>query len=434
MSRILFLLLVFLFNNSSFTQESKKQHLDSILTTLEDDNTIMGSMFVSKNNIQAYSKSIGYNSIESNIKSTEETKYRIGSITKMFTSVMIFQLIDTNKLDLDSKLSEFYPTIKNADKITIGNLLNHRSGVFNFTNLENFNPYVKKSKQLILLEIEKFTPVFEPNTKTEYSNTNYILLGYILEEIHQKSYAKILQNTIVDKLSLKNTYYGDSINIKNNEAESYVFDKNWIKSNETHMSLPHGAGAIVSTPKELTIFMNALMGEKLVSKKSLHKMKTTTNGLGYGIAEFKIYDRILYGHNGGIDGFKSLLIYDPKENISVAFTSNSSKIGLKKIVVDGLETFMSIPYEKTKEMEVNSDYLNTYAGVYKSEKAPFTLTFYIKENTLFGGPTGNHHNLLLPSKENQFKLESEGTIIDFDPKTNSLVLSINDMKLPFSKQ
>jgi len=435
MTRIYLILISFLISTiSAKSQESKNQKMDSILTSLEINNTVMGSVFITKNNEEVYSKSIGYSSIEDKIKASENTKYRIGSITKMYTATMIFQLIDDNKLHLDSKLSDFYPKIKNANKITIGNLMNHRSGIFNFTNMEDFNPYIKKSKNQILSEIKKFAPDFEPNTKTEYSNTNYILLGYILEKIHKKSYSKILRCTIVDILDLKNTYYGSSIDVKNNEAFSYIFSEEWEKSNETHLSLPHGAGAIVSTPKELTVFMNALMDGKLISNTSLKQMKVVTEGLGYGIGEFSIYNREIYGHNGGIDGFTSLLIYDPKEKISVAFTSNGSQTGIREFVINGLETFMSIPFEKTEAMEVNSDYLNTYVGVYSSKQAPFTLTFYVKDNNLFGGPTGNHHNQLLPSKENQFMLESDGATIHFNPKENSLILSISGKELPFSKQ
>ncbi len=434
MPRVLFLIIALLISNFISSQESKKQHLDSILTSLESKNTTMGSLFISKNNTEVYSKSIGYSSIENNTKATKNTKYRIGSITKIYTAVMIFQLIDDNKLRIDSKLSEFYPKIKNAKKITIGNLLNHRSGVFNFVKLEDFNPYIEKSKSQMLVEIEKFSSDFEPDTKTEYSNTNYILLGYILEEIYKQPYSKILKQKIVDKLSLNNTYSGDSIDSENNEAFSYVFSKEWEKSNETHLSLPHGAGAIVSTSKELTVFMNALMDGKLISNTSLKQMKVETEGLGYGIGKFTMYDREIYGHSGGIDGFTSLLIYDPKEKISVAFISNASKTGIREFVIDGLENFMSIPFKKSEAIEVNSDYLKTYVGIYSSEEVGFTLTFYIKENNLFGGPTGNHHNLLLPTKENEFKLESEGATVNFNPKENSLLLSISGKELSFSKQ
>ncbi len=435
MTKIYIIVIAFLISTFSVTsQQVKNKKIDSLLTSLEINNTVMGTLFITKNNKEVYSRSIGYSSVEDEIKASEKTKYRIGSITKVYTATMIFQLVDQGKLSLDQHLSDFFPNIQNANKITIGNLLNHRSGIYNLTRSNDFNPYEMQLKREMLAKIEKFEPDNDPDFKTEYSNTNFILLGYILEEIYSQSYSKILKNKISDSLNLSNTYYGDFINVENNEALSYTFNEKWEKSNETHMSLPHGAGAIVSTPEEVTTFMNALMEGKLISEKSLDQLKVITDGIGYGIAQFTIYDRIIYGHNGGIDGFTSLLIHEPKEKITVAFTCNGSQLGLRNIVIDGLESFMEIPFEKIKTMKVSEDYLNKYVGLYTSEKAPFTLTFYVKDNNLFGGPTGNHHNQLAPSKENQFLLESDGAIINFTPENDGLLLSINGMELIFSKK
>jgi CubicO group peptidase (beta-lactamase class C family) len=435
MTKIFLILIAFLISTFSVvSQDVKNQKIDSILTSLESNNTVMGSMFITKNNEDVYSRSIGFSSLEDKIKSSEKTKYRIGSITKMYTATMIFQLVDDSKLNLDQHLSDFFPKIKNAGNITIGNLLSHRSGIYNLTRSDDFNPYKMQLKREMLAKIEKSEPDSEPNIKTEYSNTNFILLGYILEEIYNQPYSEILKSQIADILDLNNTYYGDFINTKNNEALSYTFNEKWKKSNETHMSLPHGAGAIVSTPQEVTIFMNGLMEGKLISAKSLEQMKVITDGIGYGIGQFSMYDRSIYGHSGGIDGFTSLVIYEPREKVTIAFTSNGSQLGLRNIVIEGLDSFMDIPFEKTEAIEVSDEYLNNYVGLYSSEQAPFTLTFYVKDNSLFGGPTGNHHNKLVPSKENQFLLESDGATANFTPENDGLLLLINGMELTFSKK
>ena len=419
---------------SIYSQGLKNKKLDSIFTSLENSNELMGSIFITRNNEDVYSNSIGYSDIDSNKKSTSNTKYRIGSITKVYTATLIFQLIDENRLRIDQHLSDFFPKIKNADKITIGDLLSHRSGIFNFTRKEDFNPYESKSSNQMISMIEGFESDFDPNTKTEYSNTNFILLGYILEKIYNKPYAAVLKNQISKPLNLINTYYGSFINIEENEASSYTFSDKWEKSNETHLSLPHGAGAIVSTPKEVVNFINTLMDGKLISEKSLNKMKDITEGMGHGIGQFLLYDKSIYGHNGGIDGFSSLMIYEPQEKIAIAITSNASKIGLRDIVIKGLEEFMGNPFKKIKAIEVSDDYLNNYTGIYESEQAPFTLTFYVKYNFLYGGPTGNHHNQLTHTGENQFILESDGATIVFTPENKGLELTINGNKMQFSKK
>ena len=107
MTKIYLILIAFLITTFSVvSQETKIQKIDSILTALESDNTVMGNLFITKNNKEVYSRSIGYSSIEDEIKASEKTKYRIGSITKMYTSTMIFQLIDEGKLNLEQHLSD----------------------------------------------------------------------------------------------------------------------------------------------------------------------------------------------------------------------------------------------------------------------------------------------------------------------------------------
>lgn len=203
MTKIFLILIAFLISTFSVvSQDVKNQKIDSILTSLESNNTVMGSMFITKNNEDVYSRSIGFSSLEDKIKSSEKTKYRIGSITKMYTATMIFQLVDDSKLNLDQHLSDFFPKIKNAGNITIGNLLSHRSGIYNLTRSDDFNPYKMQLKREMLAKIEKSEPDSEPNIKTEYSNTNFILLGYILEEIYNQPYSEILKSQIADILDL----------------------------------------------------------------------------------------------------------------------------------------------------------------------------------------------------------------------------------------
>ncbi len=416
---------------SIHSQKINKTKLDSLFSTL--DNKVMGSMVITKNNKKVYSNSIGYSSIDKKLKNSNKTKYRIGSITKMYTAVMIFQLIDNKKLDIKTSLAAYFPNIKNAQKITIGNLLNHTSGIFNFTNHKNFNPYLAQTHEQMLTTIEKFKPDFEPNSQTAYSNTNFILLGYILENIYDNSYARILESHIVNKLGLKNTYFGSIISSENNEAFSYTYNKEWKKSKETDMSLPHGAGAIVSTPDELTIFMNALMEGKLISQKSFKRMIPLKNGLGYGIGQFSVYDKILFGHNGGIDGFTSLLIYEPKEKISIAFTSNGSTLDIKDIVIDGLTASMNIRFTKTPSFVVSTKQLAKYTGSYSSEDVPFVLTFRVEGGQLMGGPPADSNNVLKAIEKHQFILEKEGAILDFNPENNTLILSQGGKTFTFTK-
>src|SRR5690606_9537400 len=129
-----------------------------------------------------------------------DTKFRIGSITKMFTATMILQLVEEGKLTMETKLGAYFPSVPNAKEITIEQLLNHHSGLYNITDEEYLNYYTQpKTQQEILERIAKQTPDFPPGERGAYSNTNYLLLGYILEKLTDKSYAENLHSRITGK-------------------------------------------------------------------------------------------------------------------------------------------------------------------------------------------------------------------------------------------
>jgi len=144
----------------------------------------MGSLSIQEGDQLVFSKAYGLTSVLENTKANKDTKYKIGSITKTFTAVMIMQLIEEKKLRLDTKLARFYPKIPNADKISINDLLHHRTGIVDYINgdaVTQQNMYKVHSKEEMIQKITAYEPLFEPGTKYEYSNSNYNLLGYIIE-------------------------------------------------------------------------------------------------------------------------------------------------------------------------------------------------------------------------------------------------------------
>jgi CubicO group peptidase (beta-lactamase class C family) len=191
-------------------QDINKSKLDSFFYALALHNKGMGSVAISSGGVLVYQKAIGYSQIKDDIKTraTINTKYRIGSITKMFTTTMIFQLIEEGNLSLSNALSTWFPKIPNAEKITIGEMLSHHSGLHNFTNDSSYLTYMTKpqTEAAMLAIIEKSPSDFEPGTKGEYSNTNFLLLGYIIEKITGKPYKEELKRRITSKIGLTDTY------------------------------------------------------------------------------------------------------------------------------------------------------------------------------------------------------------------------------------
>ena len=441
------LMLLFLFTFNSKAQEPfNKTKLDNFLHQLEINNKALCGVVIKKNGKAEYENYTGFASVENKIKNNNRTKFRIGSIAKMFTAAIIFQLIEEGKLTPDTKLSEFYPQIPNSSEITIDEMLRHRSGIHDFTNDKEYPQYMttKKSKEEMLNIIAKSKPDFEPNAKTAYSNSNYVLLGYIIEKITNSTYQKELETRITSKLNLSNTYYGNKTDIKKNEAFSYRFENGkWQRQPETDMSIPHGAGAIVSTPYELTVFINALFNGKIVSEKSLIQMKEIKNGIGRGLFRFPFGNKIAYGHSGGIDGFVSNLAYFPEEKVAIAVTANGVNYNFNDILIGILSVYFNAPYEipdfTEKAINLSEEELKKYEGEFSSKLLPLKITLKVNNGQLFGQATGQSAFPLTPFSKTKFKFEPAGIVIEFakdkDGKIlyNSFILNQGGRKFPYER-
>jgi len=437
--KALFLYILFSFlcciNYSLFSRESSgiqkpayQVKVDSLLKYLFDNNKLMGAVTISKAGKVVYEKSTGYSQLSGNNKkfSTIDTKYRIGSITKMFTSVMIFQLIDEKKLSLDSDLSKFFPAIPNADKITIGNLLNHHSGLFNYTNDSAYSHWdtFPKTEQEMLELFKNQKPNFQPGEKGEYSNTNYVLLGYIIERVTGDSYTNELKKRIVNKIGLGNTYCGHKTDVNNNEAYSFTpMNDNWVQSRETDMSIPGGAGSIVSTTGDLAKFIYALFTEKLISPESLKEMTAIKDNFGMGIYQLSFYYMQAFGHTGGIDGFISSLEYFPGDSVAVAFCSNGMNYSINGTLTGILSSYYDKPYTfpSFKSIEIPVKKLNKYEGVYTSVVLNLKVTIKREKSILIAQATNQPSFPLTAVSETQFIFDPANLTIDFTiPKSGKI--------------
>ncbi len=426
MKKLLLIFLVALLPVTSFAQKFDKEKLDVYFQTLENNNKFMGSVALSENGKIIYTKSIGFSDVESKTKPNETTKYRIGSISKSFTSALVFKAVEENKVSLDTKILKYFPNIKNADKISISNLLNHRSGIHSFTDDENYLSWntKKKSEVELLKIIEDGGSDFEPNSTADYSNSNYVLLSFILEKIYKKPYSEILQEKIIKPIGLKNTYVGGKINLENNEAHSYIFENNWIKETETDLSIPLGAGAIVSTPSDLLQFADALFNGKIISEKSLKLMETIKDDYGSGLFQMPFGTKKAFGHTGGIDGFSSNYGYFPEEKVAFALTSNGSNYTNNNIAIAVLSAVFNQPYEipTFKTLDLPSADLDQYLGIYSSKDIPLKITVTKNDTTLMAQATGQSAFPLDASDKNTFKFDQAGIVLEFMPPNKTMIL------------
>jgi D-alanyl-D-alanine carboxypeptidase len=328
MKKVFAITIIIIFNSLALIgQNINVAKLDSFLTTLASKDMAMGSLAIAKDGVVKYQRAIGYSLISNNNKTPADkfTQYRIGSATKMFTAVMIFQLVEEGKLKLDQKLSTFFPQLPNADKITISDLLYHRSGLHDYTKGTDFNNWMDKPKshdQLLKIIIEKRSD-FEPGIRADYSNSNYLVLGYIIERVCKVFYAEVLKERILSRLNLKNSWFGQQPKTNAGEVYSYKYGNgNWAKEKQTDLTIHGGAGSMVSTPADMVTFIDALFSNKIISGASLEKMQTMIDGYGMGIFSNKYGSKPSFGHNGRVEEFYSAMWYFPDAKLSIVYCTN----------------------------------------------------------------------------------------------------------------
>ena len=433
-----FLLSVLLLSGG-YSQIPDKAKLDQLFDVLAQNEKAMGSITLSKNGTVVYSRAIGYDLVSGAEKkpSTTLTKYRIGSISKMFTTTMIFELVEEGKLKLTSTLDIWFPQVPNAKKITISNLLNHRSGIHNFTDDPTYLSWMTqpKSQNQMIDILSKNKPDFEPNEKAVYSNSNFVLLGFIIEKITRQPYSQNLKQRITSKTGLLNTYYGGKTNTDNNECYSYQFVSGWKQMPETDMSIPGGAGAIISTPTDLTKFIEALFSLKLVSQNSLNQMKTITDGFGMGMFQIPFDTKKAYGHNGGIDGFGSNLAYFPEDHLAIAYCTNGMVYPLNDILIGVLSIYFNRDYKipSFNTITLKSEELDKYLGIYSSLQIPLKITITKENNSLIAQATGQSSFPLEATEKDKFKFDMAGVKLEFLPDKNEMTLKQNGGVFLFTK-
>jgi D-alanyl-D-alanine carboxypeptidase len=326
-------------------QTLDKAKLDQFFDRLAEKNQAMGSLTIAKDGKVLYSRAIGYSQINGSERkpATTATRYRVGSITKMFTAAMIFQLVEEGKLKLTDPLDKFFPQIPNAKKITIAHILAHRSGIHDFIREPDFRSWSLKprTKDETLAFIARGTPDFEPGEKRSYSNAGYVLLGFVIEKLDGKPYQDALKKRITGKLGLKDTYAGTGkTDVSKKESFSYSYTGDWKQHEEMDLSIPGGAAAIISTPSDLVKFIQALFDGKLISQENVNQMKN-----GIGMSEQKLGGKTIYGHSGGTDGFSSTVFYLPEEKLAVAYTANAKVYSHGKIFSGILDIYYNKPFE-----------------------------------------------------------------------------------------
>ena len=289
-----------------------------------------GTILVAQGGNIVFDRAFGMADYENNIKNTTQTAFEIASITKQFTATAILMLQEKQLLSVQDPLSKYIPDYPNGDKIKIYNLLNHTSGIHDYVDLaesiESGNHTYTLGEIIQLFKDQPFD--FDTGTEFGYSNSNYILLGYIIEKVSKKKYEDFMEENILKPLKLNNTgFLSNKSIVKDKAIGYYTIDNNkneYEKVINSEGALMSSAGGIYSTVEDLYRWEDALFAETIINKNSLNemfKLGLSSYGYGWSIDESIKGNKSVY-HSGKLSGYTSYVKRNIDKKYLVIILSN----------------------------------------------------------------------------------------------------------------
>ncbi len=417
--------------------------MEQVVQSYVSSKQFMGSVLVARDKDVLFSKGYGSANLEWDIPNTPTTKFRLGSVTKQFTAAAILLLEERGKLKIEDPIKKVLPDAPAAwDKITLFHVLTHTAGIPNFTSLPEYpklEPFPITPEQIVGLFRDK--PLeFSPGEKMEYSNSGYILLGYLIEKVSGESYQDFIQKNIFTPLGMKDSGYDSNSAIIPRRAAGYAPGENGpVNAGYVHMSIPFSAGALYSTAEDLLRWEQGLFGGKLLSAESLAKMTAPfKSDYAFGLIVRTVKGRKVIEHAGGIEGFNTYLAYFPEDKLTVVALGNLNGSAPEQIgnslaaLAHGDKVIL--PSER-KEITVLPKILGEYVGTYQLEpKVNIMIT--LEGGQLTAQVSGQNKVPLFASSDVQFFYKVVDAQIEFTKDEKGTVTGLilhqggRDMKAP----
>jgi CubicO group peptidase (beta-lactamase class C family) len=301
--------------------------MDAIVHSYVDDKRFMGAVLVARDGDVLFSKGYGQANLEWQVPNTPTTKFRLGSLTKQFTAAAVLLLEERGKLKTDDLVKVHMPDAPAVwDKVTIFHLLTHTSGIPNFTALPEYRQMQSFNTPVVdVVARTRDKPLeFVPGERMNYSNSGYVLLGYLIEKISGQSYAQFVTENIFTPLGMKDSGYDSNEAVIARRASGYTPGPNGpVHAGFIHMSIPHAAGALYSTAEDLLRWEQGLFGGRILSAVSVRKMTTPfKNDYALGVVVTTVDGRPRIFHGGAIEGFNTSLVYYPESKVVVLALAN----------------------------------------------------------------------------------------------------------------
>ncbi|MFS1515363.1 serine hydrolase domain-containing protein [Bacillus sp. SCS-151] len=339
--------------------------LDETVTHYEEYYDFSGAVYVGMEGEEIFSKTFGKADYDKDTPNTLDTKFMMALVTKQFTAAAILLLEERGLLELDRQVTDYIPEITQWEGITIHHLLSMSSGIVNSDHrklLENINKFLESSDEYLesnitpmltpeeSIVIYKDIPLnFKPGERYEYSNSNYLILGLIIERISGIPYEKFLEENIFEPLGMPNSGYSIDWDIQDNKAIGW-YKKSQFE-NEVYpihfdYLVYHSAGGLYTTINDLVTWDRALYSEKLLKKETIAKMYASYTKISsyeeYGYGWFTNGDAV--EHSGSVPGFISHIYRDLDTELVIIILSNNESLvgGVLDILTNNLKKLLKM--------------------------------------------------------------------------------------------
>ncbi len=316
---------------------------DGYVDLLEQSRRVSTAIAISEKGVVKYQRVIGFATIDNGVPQAADagTRYRIGAVSSLFTGVLVLQLAEKASITLDTPVAEFFPDVPNAIRITYRDLLAQRSGLGDYSSAPDY-PAWRTTPRTRLEMLEAITAAgtaFEPRARVEYSGSNYLLLGYLVETVRDRPCEALIRQQIAEKLGLARTYMAGAGRSSSLEAMGYLPSAaGWAPQPQTDPSVAGAAAGMYSNAADLVRFIDALFAGKLVSEQSLASMRGEDGEPGLGLPRQEIAGQTGFGQAASADGFAAAVYHFPDRNISIAITSNATDIPIGTILTEAVNS------------------------------------------------------------------------------------------------
>ena len=391
------------------------QKADGLLRAYTDQQKFSGNVLIAKGDTILFEKAYGYADKSSGQLNTIETEFRVGSLTKMFTSAVILQFADEGKISLADPVSKYVTDFSNGDKIKLIHLLSHTSGIKGSTG----SPAPTSLEESI--SRFKVQPLsFEPGSKFEYNNFNYILLSFIAQKVSGTSLSDLFTNRLLQKTTMQHTGLDYKARQSDKKALGYITNPetaNWQVANDGNVALASGAGALYSTTRDLYKWSMAISKRLVLNDSSVTMALTPVhNNYGLGWMNSQSKGRKYVGHTGSIPGFIANFMKFPAEDVTIILLSNYQDVNARKLSEDLVAVVFNESYElpvRKQAFAITSEALKKYVGEYRLANG-FSITISVEENKLYALAQGDAQKIeLTPESDTKFFLKGPETEIEF---------------------